>query len=133
MTAGKPRQWTMPQSLAAILDDRLQAYPAVYRGVRMRSQLEADFAHHLDSQGAAWAYEPRRYSGYLPDFVVGTRFFEVKPTRAEVRGAEEDMSVVRETVPDAVLVVVCAEGCEYWVNLPGSHCWRRFVERWAHG
>lgn len=126
----------MPQSVAAILDQRLQAYPAVYRGVPMRSQLEADFARLLDDMDAAWLYEPRRYFGacgdYLPDFAVGLRFFEVKPTAAEVPGAMERMAVIRETEPEAVLVVACAEGCAFHVSLPGRDAWSSFVERWRH-
>jgi hypothetical protein len=126
-----------PESVSAILSGRLDALPATYRGVRMRSQLEADFAHHLDSMGARnWEYEPKRYASpdgtYLPDFFVGPRmFFEVKPTYEEVQGAMERMEIIWATLPDAVLTVVCAEGCRFYTRERGGP-WVPFVERWRH-
>lgn len=137
MTEPRKPMWK-PESLEDILSGRIGAYPAVYRGVRMRSQLEADFAKHLDDLGVTtWEYEPQRYyageRSYLPDFLIGrTKFFEIKPTQAEVDEAARRMEVIFETVPDATLTVVCAEGCRFYTRTKATK-WRRFVERWRHG
>lgn len=59
--------------------------PTVYRGILMRSRLEARVAALLDHLSIAWSYEPRAYktlSGeYLPDFEVGRHkwLLEAKP------------------------------------------------------
>ncbi len=50
---------------------RIPAIPEVYRGVRFRSRLEADWARSLDEHGIEWAYEPQGFRLgahlYLPD------------------------------------------------------------------
>lgn len=76
----------MPASTASRPETRGRA--TLYRGVRMRSRLEADFAGSLDASGAAWEYEPECYASgavqWLPDFRVTpgdkTVLIEVKPT-----------------------------------------------------
>ncbi len=73
----------------------LTARPTYYRGVLMRSRLEADFAAWLDGPGgqgllggAPWSYESACFADengqYLPDFVCrehpdGPLFIELKP------------------------------------------------------
>lgn len=56
--------------------------PTTYRGVRMRSRLEARWAAFFDSLGWVWDYEPFDLSYWLPDFSVhfqqGDVLFEVK-------------------------------------------------------
>jgi len=46
--------------------------PTLYKGVQMRSRLEADYAGHLDRRGLFWEYEPVCFGGedgqWLPDF-----------------------------------------------------------------
>ena len=43
-----------------------------YKGIKMRSRLEADYAADLDRQGYRWGYEPTCFAGpggqWLPDF-----------------------------------------------------------------
>lgn len=46
------------------------AIPTVYRGVQMRSRLEARYAALFDILGIRWEYEPVDLRGYVPDFVV---------------------------------------------------------------
>lgn len=90
-----------------------EARPTVYKGVPMRSRLEARFAAELDANGGGWSYEPRAYAGdagqYLPDFEVLGRgepiFFEVKPTEAMAIAAAQRMEVIWESEPDAQLYV----------------------------
>jgi hypothetical protein len=52
----------------------IPARPTVYRGIQMRSRLEAGFAAWLDRREFTWSYEPRCFaiatSQYLPDFVI---------------------------------------------------------------
>lgn len=62
----------------------LRARPTTYKGVAMRSRLEAAWAEQFDAWGDPWEYEPRCYASdagqYLPDFVIdGEVFVEVKP------------------------------------------------------
>ncbi|NUB04684.1 hypothetical protein FW320_00545 [Azospirillum sp. Vi22] len=60
--------------------------PTLYRGVKMASRLESQWAVFFDARRIAWAYEPHRLRlpgetiDYLPDFhlpEIGT-WFEVK-------------------------------------------------------
>lgn len=72
-----------------------KARPTVYKGVQMRSRLEAGFAAWLDRYHFDWEYEPRAFASeegqYLPDFQLSnvfvswlenpaTVFVEVKPS-----------------------------------------------------
>ncbi len=41
-----------------------------YRGIRMRSRLEAKWAYFFDRLGWSWQYEPIDFAGWIPDFVV---------------------------------------------------------------
>lgn len=129
-----------PQSVAAIFAGLIDPTPhPEYRGVVMRSQLECDFARHLDCLGIAWHYEPRifgpRGRGYLPDFELelGERpcYVEVKPTLGEAEAAKRRVRVIWKTHPDATLVIACAEGSRYFVAEAGGP-WDSWSERWAH-
>jgi hypothetical protein len=70
----------------------IKARPTLYKGIRMRSRLEADFAAFLDNTGAEWEYEPTCFAGpggqWLPDFRVRRDgynvYFEVKPDSLEI-------------------------------------------------
>lgn len=50
----------------------IKARPTLYKGIQMRSRLEADFAASLDRAGRPWEYEPTCFAGenaqWLPDF-----------------------------------------------------------------
>lgn len=53
----------------------LQAIPTVYRGIQLRSRLEANVAFFLDELGLAWEYEPISFmlddgTHYRPDFWI---------------------------------------------------------------
>lgn len=105
---------------------RFKARPTVYKGIQMRSRLEAGFAAWLDGQCLQWQYEPFAVAGpegqYLPDFVVSnlvfvTRgavvptFIEVKPDSFKLEGSEGErlarsMALVGQNVPSSLLVVV---------------------------
>lgn len=64
--------------------DRQPSRPTVYKSIRMRSRLEADYAGQLDRSGLKWEYEPQCFAGpsgqWLPDFAVDTQYrIELKP------------------------------------------------------
>lgn len=106
------------------------ARPTIYKGIQMRSRLEAGFAAWLDEYGFTWEYEPRAFGGkagqYLPDFRLdgvrcswlsepATVYVETKPKNwvdwdddASAEAHEElmrRMAVIWESEPDAVLVL----------------------------
>jgi hypothetical protein len=63
----------------------IPARPTTYKGIKMRSRLEADYASALDRDGEVWEYEPTCFAGpdgqWLPDFKIGIdgAFVELKP------------------------------------------------------
>jgi hypothetical protein len=63
----------------------IPARPTVYKGIKMRSRLEADYASALDRDGQPWEYEPTCFAGpdgqWLPDFRIGSdcTYVELKP------------------------------------------------------
>lgn len=79
--------------------------PTLYKGIRMRSRTEADFAAYLDRRGRQWEYEPDCYADaggqWLPDFRVTfedghRRLIEVKPAQLLApSGAECPNCVIR--------------------------------------
>ena len=66
-----------------------KARPTVYKGVRMRSRLEATFAQRCDENGETWEYEPNRFGNelgqYLPDFKVTAPWVPNRPCYVEVK------------------------------------------------
>lgn len=51
-----------------------KARPTIYKGIQMRSRLEAGYAAWLDQWGFDWEYEPQAFASpqgqYLPDFLL---------------------------------------------------------------
>ena len=108
----------------------------IYKGIRFKSRLEADFAGFLDRIPAEWKYEPVCFAAdraggqiqYLPDFWVleggkttdgdgwvGDTYIEVKPTsfpladdqgRAELYPLLNRMTVIWDTIPGATLRLI---------------------------
>ena len=136
IVGGLMARWRQLQKLYS---DRIRSRPTEYRGVMMRSRLEADFAYHLDNQQAEWRYEPLIFGpvgrGYMPDFEVkrpdGLHYIEVKATLGEAPLAKKRMEVIWRDYPDAVLVVACAEECRFFAATVGQE-WFTWVDRWAH-
>jgi hypothetical protein len=48
----------------------IKAIPTTYRGINMRSRLEAKWACVFDQLGWNWQYEPLDFDGWIPDFIV---------------------------------------------------------------
>lgn len=107
----------------------IQARPTLYKGIQMRSRLEADFARYLDSLGTPWAYEPSCFADetaqWLPDFRTSlpttsggsrTVYIELKPAgllgkkrfTASADAFLTRMRVTWASEPDAMLYLV------YW-------------------
>lgn len=129
---------------------RVHAIPTKYRGVPMRSRLEAHVAAVLDQTGIPWTYEPKVYwvpgikgSGYLPDFRLwpgrpNPWFVEVKPTGiyddrhtdpTDLRNAIEKLLRVRYAEPQATLVLWVADPRDkvnagrLLIHVPGAAGW----------
>lgn len=109
------------------------ARPTTYRGIRMRSRLEARFAAYLDglqerSLGWNWTYEPRAFANergqYLPDFELDpvdefpTTYVEVRPTVDRALLALERMQIIRSSEPDCLLLVVVGDAPIQFVSGP---------------
>jgi len=104
----------------------IKARPTLYKGVQMRSRLEADYAAFLDRNDSySWEYEPECFAGpdgqWLPDFhETGNgrdAWIEVKPASllerqpgvdriAKVDKILAQMSVAWLSKPDAWLELV---------------------------
>jgi hypothetical protein len=93
----------------------LVARPTTYRGIPMRSRLEARVAAYLDVDGSPWEYEPRAFASrrgqYLPDFLVtddaGRRvYIEVRPTVHRARSALDQMPIIWASELDAWLMIL---------------------------
>lgn len=70
----------------------VKGIPTVYKGIRMRSRLEARYAAFFDELNWPWEYEPVDLDGYIPDYIIGFEhgelLFEVKGPDEELAGAE---------------------------------------------
>jgi len=96
----------------------IKARTTMYKGIKMRSRLEADFAAFLDRAGAEWEYEPVCFAGpegqWLPDFRAMVpdgpwTYFEVKPESLpddQIDTVLERMTVVWLTEAAAILQLV---------------------------
>lgn len=115
----------------------IPARPTTYRGIPMRSRLEARWAAFLDEWaepyrdiGIGWEYEPRAFADghrqYLPDFVItGLGFpiyYEVRPTFEAAVSAFEQMQIILASEPNAELRIVVSGG-PMWAKDPGD-IWR---------
>jgi hypothetical protein len=100
----------------------------VYRGIEMRSRLEAGFAAWLDEWELGWHYEPHAFGNqigqYLPDFRLDavrsswnnweprTAYAEIKPAIFGDRDEDEyerlmrSMAIIWDSEPDALLLLV---------------------------
>jgi hypothetical protein len=96
---------------------RRRARPTMYKGVKMRSRLEASFAAALDRDGCKWTYEPHCFADetgqYLPDFLLdcgdgGRYYIEVKPpsiSEEELAAALKRMEIIWASEPNAGLAL----------------------------
>jgi hypothetical protein len=98
---------------------RAPSRPTLYKGILMRSRLEADYARHLDQERdpLPWLYEPQCFASergqYLPDFQIDPDtqpwYVEVKPfglTVAQIDQALDRMTILWSSNPNAMLELV---------------------------
>lgn len=122
-----------PRSLNHRKVGSLQARPTVYKGIHMRSRLEATYAAIMDNDGFCWEFEPECFADetgqYLPDFLrwdpenppTGTRgeYVEVKPSAAPGPATREvlrRMEIIWSSKPDALLTLWTPK--EMWFATP---------------
>jgi hypothetical protein len=106
--------------------NRFKARKTIYKGIEMRSRLEAGFAQWLDQEIMDWSHEPFAVASesgqYLPDFLVRNLYYvawgrvvptfvEVKPDSFSLASSEgnrllRSLSLVAESAPGSFLVVV---------------------------
>jgi ribosomal protein L37AE/L43A len=100
--------------------------PTLYRGVMMRSRLEARWAAFFDALRWPWEYEPLDLAGYIPDFVLGFEagdvIVEVKPrdgdlafaqSKIEVSGWEREAIVVVSAAQPEIGTLLARDGGEF--------------------
>ena len=105
-----------------------RARPTLYRGIQMRSRLEADFAAYLDKLGNVWEYEPTCFASeagqWLPDFRTtaptetgGTRpvYVELKPVGLLEPSYGEESTALIERVDLLLARMTIA-----WASEPGT-------------
>lgn len=142
MRARSPKAMSFVGGNAA--GQRIQARPTMYRGISMRSRLEATAAGLLDEMGIEWRYEPQCFADgtaqYLPDFQLWagashlTWYLEVKPEviwetwpappDSELALALTRMEVIRGSDPGAILML--------WMPNTTCSCGGRLVWHWAN-
>lgn len=114
---------------------KFTARPTVYKGIQMRSRLEAGFAAWLDGEGIDWEYEPSAFGSergqYLPDFellsVLVKKYFpgrqdrrvfvEIKPSRPTDELLSSLAGILWESEPRAYLVAIWPEGACWGLRL----------------
>jgi len=110
---------------------RIPARPTTYKGIKMRSRLEAGYAAYLDHSRVAWEYEPECFGDelgqYLPDFRVKTPtdtfYIEIKPNREQAERAGDRMRIIHSSEPGAHLVI------RYPIYCPDAYGWES-DEKW---
>ena len=119
MTFQRPPKVTAAEMVDPASVVRLAARPTTYKGIAMRSRLEARYAAWLDKLHMRWEYEPRAFADatrqYLPDFLIHDvvilgsprrLYVDVKPTEAHATGPlRHRMAVIWESDPDCFLAV----------------------------
>ena len=71
--------------------NEIDSIPRAYKGIVFRSTLEASWAIMFDRLGWSWQYEPFRFPGWIPDFVIAEKILvEVKPNAELAEFVEYD-------------------------------------------
>lgn len=104
----------------------IQARPTTYKGIHMRSRLEARVAAIMDSwTDTTWVYEPRAFANelgqYLPDFRVDgmpqAMYVEVKPTLESAYRVMPRMQIIWDSDPKAWLCLIVPVDGDQWLTL----------------
>lgn len=126
-------------------DHPMKPRPTIYKGVQMRSRLEALFVASIEGL-CTWEYEPMCFADehgqYLPDFRLQWThhthtYVEIKPRWEDVHDAAAAMTPILATEPGAMLDIYIPTGD--WPNIEfhlaamrraGSWRFRRPGETW---
>jgi hypothetical protein len=92
------------------VDLAIQAQPTTYKGIAMRSRLEADWAATLDEHGIEWLYEPQLVklpSGrrYLPDFWLLELRTVIEVKGVGVPGIDKPYELAANVAPDFIVII----------------------------
>lgn len=120
-----------------------KAIPTEYKGVRMRSRLEAKWAFMFDALGWKWEYEPIDCDGWIPDFVlIGASqnvLVEVKPIFTFEEAQPAIAKIDRAYPPvegnmEVLLLGAALFPTRYWLDVQGIG-WLREEDAagWATG
>lgn len=117
-----------------------KARPTTYKGIQMRSRLEAGFAAWLDKFDMTWKYEPRAFASeagqYLPDFelpeieFIGQTkrvFVEVKPTQPDLDVLLAQRTIIKDSDSQAELMAVWPDRDYYRSMLICNGFWDAMV------
>jgi hypothetical protein len=124
-----------------------RSIPTIYKKIRFRSKLEADWARAFDEHGVEWAYEESaRYYGdvfYLPDFWLprSRQFVEVKAVFepddcrkiwALCTHVGARLFTDPDTCPDITIVACWPKGDFVgWQRTPKTAEWSTFLTKYA--
>jgi len=118
----------------------------MYKGVQMRSRLEASFAAALDRGHYQWTYEPHCFADetgqYLPDFRLdadprvaritglndGPTYAEVKPPSigaTDLEAALSRMEIIWSSEPEVQLMLHLWGAGQFFVTVTGLRSWIR--------
>lgn len=123
----------------ANISSPLTARPTIYKGIEMRSRLEAWWARAWDHKGIDWTYEPNafgsEYGQYLPDFRISDRrpngtervcYVELKGVVVDPAPFLRRMQIIWSSQPEAILFLIENHGERVWmgsVKEDGSSDW----------
>ncbi len=111
----------------------------MYKGVAMRSRLEATFAAALDKWGHGWVYEPQCFADetgqYLPDFRIDIgygqhAYVEVKPpsiTNDDLDDALKRMEIIWSSEPNVGLSLHVWGTGRHYVATGAHRDWRLII------
>jgi hypothetical protein len=111
----------------------MKARPTTYKGIEMRSRLEAGYAQWLDTVNITWEYEPTCFGSdrgqYLPDFqlrdvrIVGVGpcdfYVECKPFEPDWDEMRRALAVIRANTERGLFLVTWPGTT--WMLLDNGH------------
>ena len=111
------------------MDLAIQAQPTTYKGIVMRSRLEADWAATLDQLAIEWLYEPqllRLPSGqrYLPDFWLLELRTVIEVKGFGVPGMNKPVELAASVAPDFIVII----GFEAMRRSSSPFTWGSFIQ-----
>lgn len=99
----------------------IKAKPTTFKGVRMRSRLEAKWAARLDAEKIAWEYEPKLFrlfkgkgGGYLPDFYCKRQNCWIEVKGEHWQRVDKVHALARKLGSRGMVLIATADG----------QCWR---------